>query len=377
MVVLILSGLSCRPVLAQSADYSSTPRRIVDPRPARGIYATAMVAGSSQMMALADSLVAAGGNTIVFDIKDRDGALSYISAGSLARQTQVTSLAPIHQPTALVEQLHRRGLYVVARLSCFYDEHLAAIRPQLAPRLLDGTPWTSGWLDPANDQVQEYLLDVVEEIVGFGIDEVQLDYIRFPTETSADSLLFAHADSLAKHQVITDFVRRVRDRLAGSGVLLAADVFGVAAWGRAADLDRIGQYLPELLPLIDVASPMLYPSHFYGNFLGMTNPVEYPYFLVYEGVRRLIPLARSHGVAVRPWIQSFPYRIPGFDEAYVAEQMQGAADAGADGCMLWHPESRYDVGLPAMRQVIDGVAEPQPDRIPQLLSDRTEIVNDL
>ncbi len=362
--------------LRQLSDTPELPR-IVDPRPARGIYATAAVAGSPRMMTLADSLVAAGGNTIVFDIKDREGDLSYISSAPLALQIQVASLASIRRPAALVDQLHRRGLHVVGRLSCFYDERLAAVRPDLAPRLSDGQPWESGWLDPSSTEAQAYLLDIVDEMVAFGVDEVQLDYIRFPTETSADSVVFGFADTLARHTVITDFVRRVRDQLAGTGVLLAADVFGVAAWGRSADRDRTGQHLPDLLPLLDVACPMLYPSHFFGNFLGMQNPVDYPYHLVFEGVRRIVPLARAHSVAVRPWIQSFPYRIPDFDQAYVAEQMQGAADAGANGYMLWHPASRYDVGLPAIRQVIDGAVEPGPDRIPQLLGARTEIVNDM
>ena len=353
------------------------PRRIVDPRPARGIYATANVAGSPRMMALADSLVAAGGNTIVFDVKDGQGDLSYISSVPLALQTQIDSLAPIQRPAALVDQLHRRGVHVVGRLSCFYDERLAAARPDLAPRLPDGQPWESGWLDPSNAEAQAYLLDIVDEMVAFGVDEVQLDYVRFPTEAQSDSVLFGYPDTLSRHAVITDFVRRVRDRLAGTGVLLAADIFGVVAWGRSADRDRLGQHLPDLLPLLDVACPMLYPSHFYGNFLGMTNPVEYPYYLVFEGVRRIVPLARAQGVAVRPWIQCFPYRIPVFDLAYVAEQMQGAADAGGDGYMLWHPASRYDVGLPAIRQVLDGAVEPWPNRIPQLLGARTEIVTDM
>lgn len=356
----------------------TTTRRIVDPRPARGIYVTATVSGSVKMMRLADSLVAAGGNTIVFDIKDREGDLSYISKAPLARQTQIDSLAPIHRPSSLTQQLHRRQLHVVGRLSCFYDERLAAARPDLAPRLPDGQPWVGGWLDPSSQEVQDYLLDVIDEMVGFGIDEVQLDYVRFPTETRADSATFAFADSLSRHQVITAFVRRARDRLAGTGVLLAVDVFGVAAWGHSADLDRLGQSIPDLLPLLDVACPMLYPSHFYGNFLGMKNPVDYPYYLVSEGVRRLMPLARAHGVAVRPWVQAFPYRIPEFDEGYVAEQMLGATDAGADGYLLWHPASRYDVGLAAMRQVIDGSVAPRTEgRTPELLGARTEMNNDM
>lgn len=351
----------------------AAPRRIVDPRPSLAIYATAATAAGPRMMALADSLVAAGGNTVVFDIKDREGDLSYVSQAPLARQTQVDSLALIRRPAALVEQLHRRDLYVVGRLTCFYDERLAARRPDLAPRLPDGTPWEGGWVDPSHPEVQDYLLDVVDEMVAFGIDEVQLDYVRFPTETRADSATFVAGVSqgaettFVRHEVITDFVRRVRDRLAGTGVLLGADLFGVVAWGHSADVERIGQHLPGLLPLLDVACPMLYPSHFYGNFLGLPNPAAYPYYLVHEGVRRILPLAREHGVAVRPWLQSFPYRIPVFDEHYVAEQMQAAVDAGADGSMLWHPSSRHEVSFAAIRRVVDREVATSSQRTPPLL----------
>lgn len=355
-------------------DASSEARRIVDPRPAYGIYLTADVAGSRRAMPLADSLVAAGGNTVVFDVKDRAGDLSYISSAPLARQTQVDSLAPIRRPRALIQQLHRRDLHVVGRLTCFYNERLAAARPDLAPQLPDGTVWASGWLDPSQSEVQRYLRDVVAEMVEMGVDEVQLDYVRFPTETRADSALFAYADTLERHQVITDFVRAVRDDLAGTGVLLGVDLFGVAAWGHSADLKRIGQLLPDLLPLVDVACPMLYPSHFYGNFLGLPNPAAYPYYLVHEGVRRMLPLARQHAVAVRPWVQAFPYRVPHFDDGYVAEQMQAAADAGADGVMLWHPASRFDVGLRAMRHVVDGEVNPTAERTPPTPSEQTAAV---
>ena len=350
------TGQSLRVPLAGLA-----PARV--PRPsalgegARGLYLTAALAGSASGLALADSLVAAGGNTVVFDIKDRPGDLSYVSQAPLARSTQICSLATVDRPRVLVDLLHQRGLYVVARLTCFHDRRLARSRPDLVPlsRRGDGLWRQRGelnWVDPSQPEVQAYLLDIVGEVVSFGVDEIQLDYIRFPTEGEPEDAVFAFdAAVVPKHRVITAFVARVRQALLGTGVRLSADLFGVAAWGRAADVAATGQDLPGLLPLLDVASPMLYPSHFYDGFQDLDNPPEHPYELVAEGCRRLRRLADQHGVVVRPWVQSFPYRVSNFDAAYVVEQVRGARDGGADGFLLWNPKSRYRVGLLALRRL--------------------------
>ena len=336
----------------------------------RGLYVTAGVAGSARILALADSFIALGGNTIVFDIKDRQGDLSYPSRVPLALSTQVDSLAPIRRPAALVAQLHRRRLHVVARLTCFYDEHLARVRPDLRPRSIasDGAPWGHGWLDPALPQVQDYLLDIITEVARFDVDEVQLDYVRFPTEGNlADARFAFNTWRQAKHDIVTEFVARARGRLIGTRVLLAADLFGVAAWGHEEDVRFLGQHLPDLLPLLDVASPMLYPSHFFGPFLGMDRPSDHPYCTVQAGLLRLQSLAAAHGVAVRPWLQAFPYRVTSYDAEYVTEQIHAVRDAGAEGWMLWHPASRFGVAWEALRRLREGTATASPGRVPQLL----------
>ncbi|MFC1526751.1 putative glycoside hydrolase [Candidatus Latescibacterota bacterium] len=331
---------------------------------ARGLYLTARLAGAAAGLELADSLVAAGGNTVVFDIKDRPGDLSYVSGAPMAVATQVCSLATIGRPRALVDQLHQRGLYVVARLACFHDSRLASARPDLVPLSRRGEGlWRErgvlAWVDPSLPEVQDYLLDVVREVAGFGIDEIQLDYVRFPTDGDVGDAVFAFdPEVVPKHEVITSFVGRVRRALAGSGIQLSADIFGVAAWGRDEDVRAIGQYLPDLLPLLDVVSPMLYPSHFSGNFQQVETPWEYPYEIVSEGCRRLLPLAGDHGVVIRPWVQAFPYRVQDFDAGYVMDQVRGAEDGGARGWLLWNPKSQYSVGLSAMRQLSSRAPSP-------------------
>ena len=332
----------------------------VDPlRDARGIYLNATVAGGRKALKLADELLRAGGNTIVLDIKDRAGTLSYMSAVPLAVSSQAGSMAAIRNPELLVELLHQRGIHVVARLTCFYDRHLARTHPELLPRSREGGLWPKerrrGWLDPSLPIVWDYLIGLAQEVAAMGVDEIQLDYVRFPTDRDVEDAVFAYDPAeQATYDVITGFVAAMRQSL--PTVLLSADIFGVVVWGRDEDERRTGQRLPDLLPLLDVVSPMVYPSHFNADFHSVDNPPDYPYFMVRQACQRLLPQAASHGVAVRPWVQAFSYRIPQFDNTFVEEQLRGVEDSGVQGWMLWNPASRYAVGFEAIRRVVSGNA---------------------
>ena len=332
------------------------PQQRAKPRDfiARGIYVSASMAGSRKMLPLADQLVAAGGNTLVFDIKDRDGALSYRSAVPTALALKAGRRASIRRPTALIDSLHSRQLHLVARLTCFYDALVAQQRPDWMPRSRQsGEPWLqkgkTGWLDPSHPEVQEYLLDLVVEVAEMGVDEIQLDYVRFPTEGKVSDAVYAfEGRGEAKKKVISNFVKKVKARLAGRGVLLSADIFGVVAWGRTPDMRITGQHLDEMLPHLDVVSPMLYPSHFYGRFASIDQPHRKPHRVLKEGCARLSRVAERYNVTVRPWLQSFTYRAPDFGTDYIVAQMEGAAEGKALGWLLWNPASRYSIGLEAI-----------------------------
>jgi len=337
-----------------------------------GIYVRAPLAGSNRIFDLVDELVAAGGNTVVFDVKDRHGNLGYDSSVPLALAIGAGAEAPITQPAKLIDLLHRRDIHVVARLTCFYDERLARERPDMVPLARQGQHlWsergTPQWVDPSLPEVQEYLLALVREVAELGVDEIQLDYLRFPTEGDLSDAVFAFdPDILPKHRVITRFVAEVRRELDTTETLLSADIFGVAAWGQEADLLSVGQHLPDLLPYLDIVSPMLYPSHFADGFAGIERPVDHPYYFQLKGCMRLQKLAVDHQVPVRPWIQAFDYRVPDFDTQYIIEQLYGAEDGGAQGWLLWHPSSEYGVGMEAIARFKSGSTEavPEQERFP-------------
>src|SRR5205823_4921406 len=100
--------------------------------------------------------------------------------------------ATVPSLSRLVRVAHARGIRVIARVACFRDEHLAPKHHELAVQSKHGGPHRApskivDWLDPANELVQDYVIAVMQETLDAGVDEVQLDYVRYPTEGIGDA----------------------------------------------------------------------------------------------------------------------------------------------------------------------------------------------
>ena len=336
--------------------------------PLRGIYISSHAIGQGRSDQLISDLLAAGGNTIVFDVKDRRGHLSYESEVPLAQQIGASRWKTLDDPVSTVKRWQERGIYVIARMTCFYDILLAEERPEWVPLSKTGGLWgenaSLNWVDPSHSESQQYLIDLAVEVSSLGVDEIQLDYVRFPTEGDLEDAIFSvNTEQQTKDLIITKFVRDVRSTLRPLGVRLSIDIFGVTAWGQKVDALRLGQDVKELIKYVDAVSPMLYPSHFGPGFGNIPKPVEYPYFLVNRGCERLRSLAEFHGVDVRPWLQAFGHLVSDFNSTYITEQMQGAENGGAFGWLLWNSGSQYKEGFSAVQEIVTGNVYSLPDSL--------------
>ena len=89
---------------------------------------------------------------------------------------------------------------------------------------------------------------------------------------------------------------------------------------------------------------MVYPSHFGPGFGGHKNPADEPYYFTWRTAQYFTDFAKGTGVAIRPWLQAFMYRVTiTYNGKYISEQMRGSFDAGGDGFVLWNAGNGYDV----------------------------------
>ena len=287
-------------------------------------------------------------NAVVIDVKGDRGWILYPTDVIEAVAAGARGPATLRDFDALMSTLKSRGIYTIARIVAFKDNVLARHRPDLA--VIDtrtGQPWTDNerlaWVDPFREEVWDYNIAIAREAVRRGFDEVQFDYVRFPTDGRLGAAQYSKPNTKATRlPAIVAFLERARHELGVMGAFVAADVFGYTAFNEN-DTD-IGQRVEELTPHLDYISPMVYPSGYHRGIPGYKNPVEHPYEVVFESVRLILKRATHTQVQVRPWLQDF--RDYAFDRRTfgvreILEQIRGADDGGAAGWMLWNPRNDY------------------------------------
>ncbi len=303
----------------------------------RGVYVTGALAASPQMDRLLDRLAGTEINTIVLELKDELGRITFRSSNPLA-QAMGAVRGELGDLRALVDRLHRRGFYVVGRMVAFRDHRLALQRPELALKDVQGNIWRDrqgiAWINPAQEEAWAYLIDLAVEAALAGVDEIQWDYVRFPTDGPLDRLVYP--EGIRREETIAAFLAASRQALRPVGAYTSADLFGFAALTRG-DMG-IGHQLEVLAEQVDVVSLMLYPSHFPPGALGLEDPDRAPYETVLRSLKAAAE--RVDRRKLRPWLQSFSLRNP-YGPQEVWAQILAAQEVEVSGWLLWNPSGRY------------------------------------
>ena len=339
------------PVLPRE-NHPQVSGKVADGTEMRGIYLTGPACGVSTVWRRVDGFIEAGGNAVVFDAKDIDGGVSFHSSHPLARWGKGRPGPVISSLSDMMDRFDRRGLYVVARLALFLDGELGKQRPDLALPDATGEPWIErgcAWINASQPEVMDYNLTLAKELAAAGVDEIQFDYVRFPTNGWLEDWSQEYQPDLEqiaanRREIITAFLTAARDSLAGSQVKISTDLYGIMAWDRMEDLALTGQHVPTIASVVDIICPMIYPSHFGPGFEGRRRPGDDPEYFIGEGTRRFVELAAGQA-EIRPWLQAFPYLVSNYDGHYISTQILTARESGGSGWCLWNPACRYQVAL--------------------------------
>ncbi|MBI2055327.1 MAG: hypothetical protein HYT42_00310 [Candidatus Sungbacteria bacterium] len=210
-------------------------------------------------------------NGVVIDVKETEGGL--IVTNGLEK---------------LVGELHEKGIWVIARQAVFKDSSQEKINPQWYLKRKNGAIWRDrrggSWLDPDSKEVWSYTLAAAKAASDAGFDEIQFDYIRFPSDgNTADIVYPFYRITRPKYEVLREFFSYAHSELKAHRpeLIISADLFGYVAL-ESADLG-IGQRLQDIGENFDYVSLMVYPSHYYSGFGVEADPqrnlaaVFYPY----------------------------------------------------------------------------------------------------
>ncbi len=299
-------------------------------------------------------------NALVVDFSNVRGTLFYSSRNNIAQQNNL-STPIIRDPQKLANMLHMNDIELIARVTMFKDTTLAHNYPEWRPVLIpDSTDtlaskkkYAEHWLNPNNQEVQKYKLDIIKEIISLGVDEIQLDYVRFPTEGHLLDADFGIPDSITKQDVITDFISKVYEVTQQKGVNLSADIFGIVAFQHHDDVQNTGQDIGRIMPYLDRIHPMIYPSHFYGEFWGKAYPGKEPYYFIYR-MCRVLKEEIEDDQKIIPYLESFSLYNNYIDPYTISAQIQAVKDAGLKGGFLfWNAGANYESTWKALEEFIE------------------------
>ncbi len=338
---------------------------------------------------------------VVVDMKDDYGRLRFTP-----RDPSVAAKGRSFNPIdieALVSTMKAKGVWLVARVVVFKDPELAKLKggkfavwdattnrpwvgwynaqkkkePAAADALagagapagdlnefeLVPTNYDERWVDPYSEEVWDYIASLSNELIARGFDEIQFDYIRFPTDGQnlGDARYRWKDAGMDMESAILSFLSHVRSRVAAP---ISIDIYGANGWYRTGA--RTGQEVELLSRYVDVICPMYYPSHFEQGFLAGAPSELRPYRIYYRGTLRTDQIARGR-VIVRPYVQAFylnvAYDRKYYNLDYVRLQKDGVRDAGFPGLTYWNNGGRYDdIPLPDLPKTAEELERAEHDR---------------
>jgi len=349
--VLSASSTTASSFNATTTIATTTPAvaHLKTPANVRSIYMTACAASSQTFRQHFFSLIPGTEiNAVVINIKDETGKVSLNTGNPMFATAYKTSGCPVPDMKALVQEFHKRGIYVIARIAVFQDPNLVKLHPEWAvKRASDGGVWKDhkgiSWLEVKATPVWDYVAELARESYKQGFDEINFDYIRFPSDGNMNDIAYHYysAKQETKAQAVRDFFSGMHDRLKDLGAPISVDLFGMTCTNT--DDLGIGQVLENALPFFDYVAPMVYPSHYPNGWNGYKKPATMPYQVIKinmdAAVKRAIA-ASSSPSKIRPWIQDFNLGAT-YNATMIEAELNGARAAGLNSYMVWDPKNIY------------------------------------
>lgn len=311
-------------------------------RRVRGIHLTCWGAGSTKLRRelikkINNSVI----NTVVIALKETDGKV-YIPGVEKAHKFGSYQTA-ITDPAGMLKDFKDAGLYTVARIVVFKDKVVPKVRHDLAVRTPDGGLWRSRngatWVDPYHKEVWDYNLDLAELAAKLGFDEIQFDYIRYPSEGNTSLCRYSKPHNRqTSTKNLKDFLDYSRKRLAPYKVKISADVFGLTT--SVKDDMGIGQDIAILTAGADYVYPMMYPSHYNPGEYNLKNPNASPFKVINRGLKDAMGKLGTDFARIRPYLQDFSLGWT-YGPSEVRAQIMATRLNQLESWVLWNAANKY------------------------------------
>lgn len=340
-----------------------------------GIYLKSWNASGEDLTKYITFLEEHGMNSLVIDVKDDLGRITYNTELELPYQTG--AVREHIDMEKLLKTAHEHGIYVIGRIVTFqdpklyrYKNHQYAVwnyqqegpwghKIKVEDEETEEVTWVQRefWVDPFSEFAWNYNISIAEELQDLGIDEIQFDYIRFPSDGDMTGVQYRYKKKgMRRIDAIESFLRLARERLS---IPVSTDLYGFNSWYRMGNW--IGQNIEMVSHYVDAICPMYYPSHFPRDFLKDLAYFERARLIYREGSQRSNFISGGRSV-IRPYVQAFliggelKFEEPDYSD-YLIQQLEGAREGFASGFTLWNNSNRYYMVTRSLKEYTSGETE--------------------
>ena len=354
-------------------------KHLPTPEPMYAIYMTQCAVGTPSLRdSLVELIETTKLNSVIIDIKDYAGKIAFPTENP-ALAGSVSDACGADDMKEFVEKLHEKDIYVIGRITVFQDPFYTKNHPDqsVQSKGRPGQPWKDNkglsFVAVSSVPFWEYIVELSKESYALGFDELNYDYVRWPSDGPMSDIVYPSADRAGE---LEKFFQYLHAQVKPIGVAMSVDLFGYTTV--LTDDLGIGQQLERALPYFDYVAPMVYPSHYNKGFAGLGNPNSDPYKVVHksmvEAVRRAIatttPITSFAHTRIgtstpavyekpsydprklRPWLQDFDYGKDYLPQD-ILDQTRATDDAGLTSWFFWDPANRYT----SLRQVLSSQNE--------------------
>ncbi len=360
---------------------SSTPHNLPPttfhlerPEPMKAIYMSQCVVGTpsfrEELVQLVDTTEL---NSIVIDIRDYTGKIAFPTNHPLLVDF-VSDQCGAKDMKSFIAKLHEKNIFVIGRVTVFQNPAYTKAFPDQAVQRVNGGVWTDrkglAFVDVGAKPYWESVVALAKESYDIGFDEINFDYIRYPSDGDMEATDYTWSEGKTKSTKLEEFFSYLHENLEGTGIITSADLFGYVTVMN--DDLGIGQVLERALPYFDYIYPMTYPSHYNKGFAGIPDPNKDVYKVIYEsmsvGIDRALASTTTHksfayqpiasttpqkyskpvySGKVVPWLQDFDYPVE-YTPQMVQDQIQAAQDSGTHSYLFWDAGNKYS----SLRQLL-------------------------
>ncbi len=288
-------------------------------------------------------------NAFVIDMKDDFGNIYFPTENSVAME--IKALRKPLNLKSILNKLKSNEIYAIARIVTFKDQKLFygyngryTIKNKNTARSWKGVDGEF-WVDPYSEFVQNYNIEIAKELEKAGFNEIQFDYIRFPSDGPINlcNFSFQNDNDSYKSEILIDFLKKAKSSLT---IPVSVDIYGFNSWYYFGNL--IGQDMEDLSYTVDVICPMIYPSHFGNSFYKKYDREKRPYRIVRDSGIRAEEMVNRR-VRLRPYLQAFNLLSPTWGPGYIKDQIKASEESGCSGYTLWNAKGEYDIPLKALK----------------------------